>query len=93
MSQFDRKSAVVLTHFMNDEFIVASIGNDGDALKILGGRPDHCRSTDINLFDSDFRNDVYALNCFLKGIKIHDDHVDGFDAMFAHCRDVFIVVS
>ena len=36
---------------------------------------------------------VLALDRFFEGIEIHHHHVDGLDVVFAHCRDVFGIVS
>ena len=51
---------------------------------ILGGRPNHCRSANVDIFDGIINRRVVARDRLLEGIQVHGQQIDRFDTVFCH---------
>ena len=77
-----RERAGGASEFVGDGVVVRGGSHDGDIVEILGRGTDHGRAADIDVLDQ-FVEGNAGLGCgFLEGVEIHDDHVDGSDAVF-----------
>ena len=62
-------------------------------MKILGGGADHGRAADVDVLDQFLEGDAGLGSGFLEGVEIHDDHVDGSDAMLGDSGYVLRIVA
>ncbi len=85
---FVREGAAGAFEFAGDGIVVGGGSDDGDVVKILGGRADHGGAADIDVLDQFFEGDSGLGRGFLEGVEIHDDHVDGGDAVLGDGGDV-----
>ena len=69
-------------HFFQDGAIICRVGDDADKGIILGRRPEHGRSADIDVFDGRLQGAAFFRHGFFKLIEVDDDHVDEVDPMF-----------
>ncbi len=84
---------VVRAQLRQNGVIVFDVHDDGHKPMVLGGRPDHRRSADVDVFDH--FGIVRALgHRFLKRIEVHDHQIDWRDVVRVHrCDMVFIVAQ
>src|SRR5579885_1524147 len=64
-----------------DAGVVRRVSEPADPLKVLRGGAKHRGTADINVFDELFGGEIGLGRGRLEGIKIHDDQVDGDDAV------------
>jgi hypothetical protein len=51
---------------------------------ILARGADHGRSTDIDILDGIVNRCILTRDCLFKRIEVHDEQIDGLDAVFVH---------
>ena len=76
--------AVLRSHFFHQLFVVTGIGNDSNKWIILCRCAHHGRATDIDIFDGVFKRNIRLGDGGGEGIKIYDNHVDGWDIVLLH---------
>ncbi len=79
--------------FIRDGIVIAGRGHDRDVVKILGGGTDHGRTADVDVFDQLFERDSGLGSGLFEGVEIHDDHVDGGNAVFGNGGHVLGVIA
>ena len=81
---FDREP--VTFEFLKDRFVIVRADTDGHTIMILAGCADHGRTANIDVLDSIIDCRVFSGNGLLERIEIHDQQVDGLDAVLLHDR-------
>ena len=64
--------------------VVGRVDDNADAYVILRRSANHCGTANIDIFDRIFQGNVRLLDRCFEGIKIHNEKVDGVDAVFGH---------
>ena len=85
--------AVGSLQLLDEGRVVGDAGDDGDIFKVFGGGAHHGGAADVDVFDEVAEGDAGLRGGFLKGIEIHDDHVDGLDAVRGDGGFVFGVAA
>ena len=76
---FAGDGAVVACEFLDESGIIGNARNDGDVFKVLGGGADHGGTADVDVLNEMAEGDAGLRGGFLKGVEIHNHHVDGLD--------------
>ena len=79
-------------HFLQDHRIVGGIANHRHPLVVLGRRPQHGWTTDIDVFDRLLQRHILFGHRLLKGIQIDRDKINDRDLMFGRVSLVLIMV-
>jgi hypothetical protein len=83
---------LLIGHFPDYTLVTLGLNYYGNALPILRRRANHCRSTDIDLFDCLRLRHVLAHDGLLERVKIHDHHIDRFNVVLGHCGHVLGII-
>src|SRR5260370_17083214 len=78
------KLATQLLYFFSNTGVIGRRGHNCDMLKVLGGRADHRRPTDINVFDQLVKVHTTPGRGLLKGVKVDHNHVNARDSLPSH---------
>jgi hypothetical protein len=68
--------------------VLAGVGDDDDAVMVLGGASDHARATDIDVLDGLLEGDARPGDGLLERVERHRHEVDGTDAVGLERRHV-----
>ena len=80
--------AAVRRHLVDDEGIVGAIHHDRDMGMVLRGGSQHRRAADIDVLDGGRDVAGGVRHGLLEGIQVHDQQIDGSDAVLVHHRVV-----
>ena len=83
---------IVGVQFRQQRVVILHIHDHGDKAMVLGRSPDHRRAADVDILDAVVIACTFRCR-FLEGIKVHDQQVDGTDAMRLHRGQVFGIVA
>ena len=79
-----RQVATGFGQFLCNCIVICRRGDDGNILKILGGRTDHRRPANVDVLDQFFKMSPWLGRGFIEGIQIDHHHVDRFNTMFCN---------
>ena len=82
------KARRILLKLVGDGIVVGRRRDNGDIVKVLGGRADHRRSADIDVLDQLFEGNSRLGGSFFEGVEVDDYHVDWGDAVLGHSGDM-----
>ena len=83
---------VVPRQFGQQRRIILGVGHAGDEAVVLGRRPDHRRSADVNVLDA-ISVRCAARHRRLERIEVHDSQIDRVDAMRGHRQQMLVIVA
>ena len=75
---------LTVLHFFGYCRVVIDINDDRNALKIFRSRPEHCRPSNIDVFDSSSEITIRFSDCLFKWIKINHKQINGFNPICLH---------
>ncbi|MEY3532269.1 MAG: hypothetical protein RI979_293, partial [Pseudomonadota bacterium] len=92
LAEGQRGGAAVALHLVDQLRVIGRIGDHGDKAVVLGRCPDHCRATDVDVFDAG--GVIGALgDGFFERVEVDDQKVDRFDPMGGHGQKVFVIIA
>ncbi len=77
---------MVCFDFLRDQVIVCDIDQDGDGRVILGGRPQHRGTADIDVFYCLFPEAVGTGDGLCEGVEINHHKINGLNTVVCHLR-------
>ena len=80
--------AVVFLDVVEDCAVIGRVNDHGDAGVVFRGATQHARAADVDVLDGFVQGDVRFGDGLLKGIQVHDDQIDGLDAVLGGLRFV-----
>ena len=84
------ESRTTTCHRVDDQVVVARVDHDGNVVVILRCRPNHRRSTDIDVFNHRSRGRT-TRNGGGKRIQVHDNEIEWLDTQLRQLIDVRVV--
>ncbi len=66
---------------LDDAVVLTGFGDHGHVLVVLGRRPDHARTADVDVLDDLVEGHTLFQNGLFERIQVDDHHVDGFDPL------------
>ncbi len=79
-----RQVQLIVLQALQHVVVVIGAHDDGHAIVVLGGGPNHRRPADVDILDGIVDRGVVSRDGLLERIEVDDQQVDRFDAVFQH---------
>ncbi len=88
-----RNFTAILFHLSNNRRIVCGINQNRYKFVIFRRTPQHCRPTNINVFNRILKAATLFRHRRLKWIKIHHNHINRFNVVFRHGINMLGIIT